>query len=72
MNSKNNQRRDFLKTMGIGTAALTIPFSGNAVPTSEKEKLSRTESGHLLNGYYPEFYNSAKIGKYHGMDASYR
>jgi hypothetical protein len=60
MNNNSKERRTFIKTMGLGAAALSIPFMGAANAKSITEK-SRSRLPQKLNGFEFEFLTSGDI-----------
>jgi hypothetical protein len=55
MNPTQNNRRKFLKVMGLGVANLSIPFSVHASSSKEVDRRNHSESEHFQNGYDFEF-----------------
>lgn len=55
MKTTNNYRRDFLKKMGLGAAALTIPFAGKASSSKPDILQDHSKFEPNLNGFDFEF-----------------
>lgn len=55
MKSTYNNRRDFLKTAGLGVAALSIPLKGNAKNQTGSPNLIKSLDKSSLNGFDFEF-----------------
>ena len=55
MNKTNNQRRDFIKTIGLGAATISIPFAGKAAQSNPDEQQNHSKTEHFQNGFDFEF-----------------
>ena len=48
-------RRDFIKKLGLGTAALTLPSFANSASQNESNTITKSENEKFLNGFDFEF-----------------
>lgn len=55
MNTTNNHRRDFLKTIGMGAVTLTLPFSGKAAQSFQDKPQDHSKTEKFQNGFDFEF-----------------
>lgn len=51
MKTNLNHRRDFLKTIGLGAATLSMPFPSQASWSDRDNQLNKSEKENLKNGY---------------------
>jgi len=55
MNINTNHRRDFLKTLGLGAAALSMPLAGKAARPVPDDPRNHSTTEHFMNGFDFEF-----------------
>jgi len=55
MDTNTNERRNFLKNLGLGAAIWSIPISGKAAWSSMDDQPNKSETVHFRNGFDFEF-----------------